>query len=186
MKNFAYALVDGEVYFRENSVMMPIELNGTAKGRITGMIGLRQIVNELIQYQLEDYPEADIEAKQGNRNKQVQIFQYVIEGTFDAYLYQTLENKQKFISQDGLTLDVGIHHHNDSGIIIQFPDNDREGVQPRRSRRVVPPVAGDDLVPAILFQFAMVFFLTASGKSFIPMIDIMCQRENTYVDNLDV
>lgn len=37
--------------------------------------------------------------RQGNRNKQVQIFQYVTEGTFDAYLYQTLENKQKFISQ---------------------------------------------------------------------------------------
>lgn len=37
--------------------------------------------------------------RQGNRNKEVQIYQYVTEGTFDAYLYQTLENKQKFISQ---------------------------------------------------------------------------------------
>ncbi|MGN0315907.1 MAG: helicase, partial [Fusicatenibacter sp.] len=37
--------------------------------------------------------------RQGNKNKQVQIYQYVTEGTFDAYLYQTLENKQKFISQ---------------------------------------------------------------------------------------
>ena len=37
--------------------------------------------------------------RQGNKNKEVQIYQYVTEGTFDAYLYQTLENKQKFISQ---------------------------------------------------------------------------------------
>ena len=37
--------------------------------------------------------------RQGNRNKEVKVFQYVTEGTFDAYLYQTLENKQKFISQ---------------------------------------------------------------------------------------
>ena len=37
--------------------------------------------------------------RQGNRNKDVQVYQYVTEGTFDAYLYQTLENKQKFISQ---------------------------------------------------------------------------------------
>ena len=37
--------------------------------------------------------------RQGNRNKQVQIYQYVTEGTFDAYLYQTLENKAKFIGQ---------------------------------------------------------------------------------------
>ena len=37
--------------------------------------------------------------RQGNQNKEVQIYQYVTEGTFDAYLYQTLENKQKFISQ---------------------------------------------------------------------------------------
>ena len=37
--------------------------------------------------------------RQGNQNKKVHVFQYVTEGTFDAYLYQTLENKQKFISQ---------------------------------------------------------------------------------------
>ena len=37
--------------------------------------------------------------RQGNRNKEVQVYQYVTEGTFDAYRYQTLENKQKFISQ---------------------------------------------------------------------------------------
>ena len=37
--------------------------------------------------------------RQGNRNKQVHIYRYVTEGTFDSYLWQTVENKQKFISQ---------------------------------------------------------------------------------------
>ena len=57
VKNFSYTVVDGEVFYRENSVMTQVELSDTAKGRVTGMVELRQIVNELIQQQLEDYPE---------------------------------------------------------------------------------------------------------------------------------
>ena len=64
VKNYSYTVVDGEVYFRENSVMRPVELNETAKGRIWGLVELRQAVNELIDYQMEDYPEEDIRAKQ--------------------------------------------------------------------------------------------------------------------------
>ena len=64
VKNYSYTVVDGEVYFRENSVMRPVELNETAKGRIRGLVELRQAVNELIDYQMEDYPEEDIHAKQ--------------------------------------------------------------------------------------------------------------------------
>ena len=62
VKNFSYTVVDGEVFYRENSVMTQVELSDTAKGRVTGMVELRQIVNELIQQQLEDYPDADIKA----------------------------------------------------------------------------------------------------------------------------
>lgn len=40
VKNFSYALVDEEVYFRENSVMKPVELSDAAKGRVAGMVGL--------------------------------------------------------------------------------------------------------------------------------------------------
>ncbi|MCD8013472.1 MAG: SNF2-related protein [Lachnospiraceae bacterium] len=68
VKNFSYTIVDGEVYFRENSVMKPVELNDTAKGRVKGLVELRQIVNDLIAYQLEDYPEAEIAAKQQELN----------------------------------------------------------------------------------------------------------------------
>ena len=52
MKNFSYTVVDGEIYYRENSIMTQIELSDNAKGRVAGMVELRQIVNELIQQQL--------------------------------------------------------------------------------------------------------------------------------------
>ena len=68
VKNFSYTVVDGEVFYRENSVMTQVELSDTAKGRVTGMVKLRQIVNELIQQQLEDYPDADIKATQERLN----------------------------------------------------------------------------------------------------------------------
>ena len=68
VKNFSYTVVDGEVFYRENSVMTQVELSDTAKGRVTGMVELRQIVNELIQQQLEDYPDADIKVTQERLN----------------------------------------------------------------------------------------------------------------------
>ena len=74
VKNFSYAVVDGEVYYRENSIMTQIELSDTAKARVTGMVELRQIVNELIQQQLEDYPDADIKATQERLNAAYDAF----------------------------------------------------------------------------------------------------------------
>lgn len=65
VKNFSYCVVDGRVYFRENSLMRLAERNGTGAERVRGMVGLRQIVNELIEYQMEDYPEEAIRQKQG-------------------------------------------------------------------------------------------------------------------------
>ena len=64
VKNFSYTVVDGEIYYRENSAMVQVELSDTAKGRVTGMVELRQIVNELIDQQLNDYPDEDIKATQ--------------------------------------------------------------------------------------------------------------------------
>jgi len=74
VKNFSYTVVDGEVFYRENSVMTQVELSDTAKGRVTGMVELRQIVNELIQQQLEDYPDADIKAVQERLNAAYDAF----------------------------------------------------------------------------------------------------------------
>ena len=68
VKNFSYTVVEGDVYYRENSVMTQVELSDTAKGRVTGMVELRQIVNELIDQQLNDYPDEDIKATQAKLN----------------------------------------------------------------------------------------------------------------------
>ena len=74
VKNFSYTVVDGEVFYRENSVMTQVELSDTAKGRVTGMVELRQIVNELIQQQLNDYPDEDIKATQERLNAAYDAF----------------------------------------------------------------------------------------------------------------
>ena len=74
VKNFSYAVVDGDVYFRENSVMRLVELNEKAKERVCGMVELRRIVNELIEYQLEDYPDETIQAKQAELNTAYDAF----------------------------------------------------------------------------------------------------------------
>ena len=74
VKNFSYTVVDDEVFYRENSVMTQVELSDTAKGRVTGMVELRQIVNELIQQQLEDYPDEDIKETQERLNAAYDAF----------------------------------------------------------------------------------------------------------------
>ena len=74
VKNFSYAVVDGEVYFRENSIMRHVELNEKAKDRVKGMVELRGIVNELIEYQLEDYPDEMISQKQAELNDAYDAF----------------------------------------------------------------------------------------------------------------
>ena len=74
VKNFSYTVVDGEVFYRENSVMTQVELSDTAKGRVTGMVELRQIVNELIDQQLNDYTDEDIKSTQERLNAAYDVF----------------------------------------------------------------------------------------------------------------
>ena len=74
VKNFSYTVVDGEVFYRENSVMTQVELSDTAKGRVTGMVELRQIVNDLIDQQLNDFPDEDIKATQERLNAAYDAF----------------------------------------------------------------------------------------------------------------
>ena len=74
VKNFSYTVVDGEVFYRENSVMTQIELSDNAKGRVAGMVELRQIVNELIDQQLNDFPDEDIKATQAKLNTAYDAF----------------------------------------------------------------------------------------------------------------
>lgn len=162
VRNFSFTVVDGKIYYRENSRMNPVEVSMTAENRIKGMISIRDCVRTLIEYQTEDYPDADIQAEQeklnglyddfskkygminarannsafssdssycllsslevlddeGNFVRKADMFTkrtikqkvtvlavdtaseaYVTENTFDSYLYQLVESKQKFIGQ---------------------------------------------------------------------------------------
>ena len=75
VRNFSYTIVDGEVYYRENSRMNPVEVSTTALGRIKGLIGLRDCVRQLIEYQTEDYPDYVISGEQQRLN-----------GLYDAFV----------------------------------------------------------------------------------------------------
>ena len=68
VRNFSYTLVDGQIYYRENSRMNPVEVSKTAESRIRGMIELRDCVRTLLEYQTEDYPDEEIKAQQAKLN----------------------------------------------------------------------------------------------------------------------
>ena len=68
VRNFSFTVVDGDVYFRENSLMRKIELNATAENRVKGMIELRDCVRTLIEYQTENYSDDEIKAQQAKLN----------------------------------------------------------------------------------------------------------------------
>ena len=68
VKNFSYTIAAGQVYYRENSLMHPVEVSVTAENRIRGMIELRECVRRLIEYQTEGYPDEDIESEQQKLN----------------------------------------------------------------------------------------------------------------------
>ena len=68
VKNFSYTITDGQVYYRENSLMHPVEVSVTAENRIRGMIELRECVRRLIEYQTEGYPDEEIAAEQQKLN----------------------------------------------------------------------------------------------------------------------
>ena len=69
VRNFSFTVVDGNIYYRENSRMNPVDVSATAESRIKGMIGIRDCVRTLIEYQTEDYPDADIKAEQEKLNR---------------------------------------------------------------------------------------------------------------------
>ena len=68
VRNFSFTVVDGKIYYRENSRMNPVDVSATAESRIKGMIAIRDCVRTLIEYQTEDYPDADIKAEQEKLN----------------------------------------------------------------------------------------------------------------------
>ena len=74
VRNFSYTIADGKIYYRENSRMNPVEVSVTAENRIKGMIGIRDCVRTLIEYQTEDFPDSYIENEQKKLNELYDAF----------------------------------------------------------------------------------------------------------------
>ena len=74
VRNFSYTVVDGKIYFRENSRMTPVDVSATAENRIKGMIAVRDCVRTLIELQTEDYPDSEIKAEQERLNSLYDTF----------------------------------------------------------------------------------------------------------------
>ena len=75
VRNFSFAVVDGEVYYRENSIMHPVDLSVTGVNRVKGLIAIRECVRKLIEYQTEDYPDIMIQQEQANLNTLYDAFE---------------------------------------------------------------------------------------------------------------
>ena len=74
VKNYSYTLVDNQVYYRENSIMKPVEMKDSMLERIKGMVGIRDCTQELISVQLEEYPDTVIQEKQAQLNSLYDAF----------------------------------------------------------------------------------------------------------------
>ena len=74
VRNFSYALVNGQIYFRENDRMTPATLSMTAANRVKGLLEIRDCVRKLIEYQTNDYPEEVIRTEQENLNRLYDAF----------------------------------------------------------------------------------------------------------------
>ena len=109
VKNFSYTVVDGEVYFRENSIMRHLDLNEKAKERVAGMVELRGIVNELIEYQLEDFPDEMILQKQAELNTAYDAF------TAKHGLINHRANAQAFAEDSSYYLLCSLENVNEDG-----------------------------------------------------------------------
>lgn len=109
VKNHTYTLVDGEVYFRENSRMVKPSLNQTAKERVTGLVELRECVNSLIYYQLEDFSDEVIKEEQAKLNQ----------------LYDTFTAKYGLINSRGNAL--AFSEDNSYYLLCSLEDVDEDG-----------------------------------------------------------
>ena len=74
VKNYSYTLVDDRVYYRENSIMKPLDMSASMQERIKGMVGIRNCTQELINLQLEEYPDTVIKEKQAELNSLYDAF----------------------------------------------------------------------------------------------------------------
>ncbi len=109
VKNYSYAIVDDKVYYRENSIMKPVDLPDTVQERIRGMVGIRDCTHELINLQLEEYPDTAIVEKQAELNRLYDSFS-------QKYgIISSQANKRAFSQDSGYFLLCSLEKTDDEG-----------------------------------------------------------------------
>ena len=116
VRNFSYTVVDGKIYYRENSRMKPVDVSVTAENRIKGMIGIRDCVRTLIEYQTEDYPESDIKAEQEKLNELYDAF------SKKCGLINSRANNSAFNSDSSYSLLSSLEVLDDEGNFVRKAD----------------------------------------------------------------
>ncbi len=116
VKNYSYTVVDGDVYYRENSVMKPVEMADTMLERIKGMVTLREATNELIAYQLEEYGDAAI------REKQAELSSLYDDFTKKFGLINSRTNKRAFNQDASYYLLCSLEVLNEDGTLNRKAD----------------------------------------------------------------
>ena len=116
VRNFSFTITDGKVYYRENSLMHPVQVSTAAEKRIKALIALRDCVRTLIEYQTEDYPDADIRAQREQLND-----------VYDAFAKQfgrinSRENKRVFRDDDAYYLMSSLEVLDEEGNFVRKAD----------------------------------------------------------------
>jgi len=115
VRNFSYTLVDGELYYRENSRMFPVDVTVTAANRIKGMVEIRDSVRLLIEYQTEDYPDSDIAAEQAKLNRLYDTF------TKKYGIINSRANSSSFSNDSSYCLLCSLEVLDENGVIFRNP-----------------------------------------------------------------
>lgn len=116
VKNYSYTVVDDTVYYRENSIMKPVDVSEKAEQRIKGMVAIRDCTQELINFQLEEYPEDMIQ------NKQTELNQLYDDFSKKFGLISSQVNKRAFNQDSSYCLLCSLERLDDEGNFIGKAD----------------------------------------------------------------
>ena len=116
VKNYSYTVLNDEVYFRENSIMFQPEMPESQKRRIKALVEVRQVLNDLITYQVDDYPDADIQAKQAELNTVYDNF------TAKYGLINSKENEKAFSEDSSYYLLSALEYLDEDGNLEKKAD----------------------------------------------------------------
>ena len=116
IRNFSFAVVDGDIYYRENSIMHKVELSVTAENRIKGMVKIRDSTRKLIEYQLEGYSDDLIRQEQQTLNRLYDEF------TSQYGLLNSRANNAAFSDDSSYCLLCSLEVLDENGALVRMAD----------------------------------------------------------------